>query len=241
MFCQTRGIVLRSVKYGDTSLITTIFTEEHGILGFMQKGIRSARGNKASLFQSATLLELTYLKNPGNKLQILREYHLHEGMVGCDDHIIKRCIALFSAELLLRMLPEKAPVPDLFHFSFEYFLRLWDIHNTAVANYPLLFVIHCSRLMGYIPHGHYSAHTCFLNIREGGFSHLPPEDAPYVSEEEAQILDTLLRIKSFEEAVPAMSSTIRSHLLDWYLAFLRNYSQHLGDLRSLDVLQQILH
>jgi len=50
---KTRGIVLRAVKYGETSLVVTIFTEEFGIQSYLVNGVRSTRSAriKAASFQ----------------------------------------------------------------------------------------------------------------------------------------------------------------------------------------------
>lgn len=40
---HTRGIVFRTVKYGETSVITDVFTEEKGLLTFIAGSVRAAR------------------------------------------------------------------------------------------------------------------------------------------------------------------------------------------------------
>lgn len=42
MISKTKGIVLRSVKYGETSLIVTIFTELFGLQSYLVNGVRQA-------------------------------------------------------------------------------------------------------------------------------------------------------------------------------------------------------
>ena len=39
---KTRGIVLRSVKYGETSLVVTIFTEIFGLQSYIVNGVRAS-------------------------------------------------------------------------------------------------------------------------------------------------------------------------------------------------------
>ena len=40
---KTKGIVLRTVKYGETSLVVIMFTELFGIQTYMVNGVRSAK------------------------------------------------------------------------------------------------------------------------------------------------------------------------------------------------------
>src|SRR5690348_3612929 len=56
MLHKTKGIVLRSVKYGETSLVVTIFTELFGLQSYLVNGVRTVpkKGTaKANLFQPA--------------------------------------------------------------------------------------------------------------------------------------------------------------------------------------------
>ena len=76
MLQNTQGIVLRSVKYGETSLITSVFTEKQGVQSYMVQGVRTskAKTNKAALLQPATLLDLVIYQKPQVNLQRLKEY-----------------------------------------------------------------------------------------------------------------------------------------------------------------------
>ena len=57
MIHKTRGIVLRSVKYGETSLILTMFTELFGLQSYIINGVRMAskKGSSKSFFQVQVL------------------------------------------------------------------------------------------------------------------------------------------------------------------------------------------
>ena len=59
MLKRTRGIVLGSIKFKETSIIVKIFTEEFGSASFIVNGVRSTKAKgKAALYQPLTLLEL---------------------------------------------------------------------------------------------------------------------------------------------------------------------------------------
>jgi DNA repair protein RecO (recombination protein O) len=59
MLHKTRGIVFRFTKYGESSIIVTIFTELFGIQTYIVNGIRSKNSKgKIALFQPLTLLDL---------------------------------------------------------------------------------------------------------------------------------------------------------------------------------------
>lgn len=244
MLQTTKGIVLRSVKYGETSLICTVFTSLHGVQSYMVQGVRSSKSKqqRAGLLQSGSLLDLVVDQKPQRNLQRIREYHAAHIYMTLHEEIIKNSIALFSIELLLRLLPEHAAMPELFEFSYEYLVLLDTTPLKDAGNFPLYFIIHCSRLLGYEIRGHYGPSTPFLDIAEGAFSAHPPAVIPYLTDEETRALNDMLNTENIQEIIKIeLNAAIRSHLLDWYIEFLHRHTQHLGSIKSLSVLQAVLH
>jgi DNA repair protein RecO (recombination protein O) len=77
---KTKGIVLRVVKYGETSLVVTIFTELFGVQSYMVNGVRTStkKGTgKANLFQPTAILDLIVYHNELKHLNRIREFKWH--------------------------------------------------------------------------------------------------------------------------------------------------------------------
>jgi DNA repair protein RecO (recombination protein O) len=244
MLTKTNGIVLRSIKYGDSSLVTTIFTSLFGVQTYMVQGVRSskAKQNRAGSFQPGTLLELVVYQQPQKNMQRIREFQAAYLYNELHEDVIKNSILLFSAEVLLRLLPEHAPSTALFDLSYEYFITLDKVPANKAANLPLFFIINCSRLTGFELKGNYSEQTPYLNLQEGGYTAQPPTSIPYTHDEDAITLQRLLKTESIDELSEIeLNGDIRLRLIDWYVAFLQTHSQHMGNIRSLSVLRAILH
>jgi DNA repair protein RecO (recombination protein O) len=244
MLHNTRGIVLRSVKYGETSLISTIFTEQLGVESYMVQGVRSAsaKNNKSAALQPGTLLNLITYHKPNTNLQRLKEFQYAYLYTSLQEKITKNSIALFSIELLLRIMPEHAVMPELFDFAFQYFQQLDLSTDHEIANLPLHFTIQCSKLLGYEIHGEYTKDTPHLNIREGAFTHQMPAIPPYASDDEAKALSALLKADNIKGiSAIQLNAEIRNRILDWLLEFLKQHTQHMSSLKSLEILRTILH
>ncbi len=244
MLVTTRGIVLRNIKYGETSLICNIFTEQVGVQSYLVQGVRSskARGNKAGLLQPCTLLDIVAYQKEQNGLQRLKEFQPAYLYRSLQEDVIKNSIALFSVELLLKLLPEKAQMEDIFDFAFQYFQSIDREEDHKIANYPIFFVIHCSRLLGYDINGHYTAHTPYLDMVEGAFSQHPPVQSSSLSDSEVRLLSDLMQCDNISTIANVdMHATQRFNLLDWYISFLHTHTQHMGNIKSLQVLRAILH
>ena len=74
---KTKGIVLRVVKYGETSLVVTIFTELFGVQSYIVSGVRTStkKGTgKANLFQPTAILDLVVYHNELKHLNRIKEF-----------------------------------------------------------------------------------------------------------------------------------------------------------------------
>ncbi len=240
MLQNTKGIVLRTVKYGESSVIATLFTEHFGMQSYLVQGVRKSKKNNAGLLQPSLLLDVETDHHPGKNLQRLRSFHPAFIYSSIQEDIVKNSVALFSVELLLRLLPEHAPFPELFDFSLHYFQMLDRAPVQEIANYPLYFLIKTGEWMGYHVKGNYSPSTPFLDAQEGGFTAKENNLYPIAGEDALQ-LDCLLQKKHQDFFMHRLSSSVRNALTDWYLEFLRLHSQQLGPLKSLDIIRTILH
>lgn len=244
MLTRTKGITLRSVKYGDSSIIATIFTQDLGIQTYMVQGVRSSTAgkNRAAFFQPGMLLELVVSQQSQKNMQRIREFQAAHIYNTLHEDIVKNSILIFSVEVLLRVLPEHAPMPSLFTHAYDFFIYLDKAAVNEAANLPIYFMIECSRELGYELTGMWSEQTPYLNLREGGFTDHPPSAPPYISDDEARVLNQLLLAPDFASIGRIqMSSTARANLTDWYIAFLQQHTQHMGNIKSLAVLRAILH
>ena len=104
---KTKGVVLRSVKYGEGSLIVTMFTELFGVQSYLVNGVRTSTkkgSGKANLFQPAAILDLVVYHNELRNLQRIREFkwgYLYRDVLS---DIKKNAVASFMVELLAKSL-----------------------------------------------------------------------------------------------------------------------------------------
>lgn len=240
MLATTRAIVLRSVKYGDTSLITQLFTEAYGVQTYIVKGVRKSKSNQASLLQPSTLLHLEIDNHPQKNIQYLKQFQSAHLFQSARESIVKNSVLLFATELLLRLLPEHAPLPELFDFSFDFFVNTDQRSEAAIANYPLFFIINIGNLMGYEIKGAYGSQTPYINMEEGSFTD-QPAPADTLDAVEVSFLSQLLLSEEATISNLKIPASKRGKLLHWYIDFLRLHSQHMGAMKSLEVLRAILH
>jgi DNA repair protein RecO (recombination protein O) len=107
----TRGVLLRSHPYSESSRVMRFFTEDHGVVGVMARGIRKGpRGGGIDLFGEVAL---TLHMKPGRDLQTLGEASPTRPRRGLGSHPLRLACAGVLAELVLRHHGE-APSHEVF-------------------------------------------------------------------------------------------------------------------------------
>src|SRR5258706_10351535 len=151
---KTKGIVLRTVKYGETSMIVSIFTELFGIQSYLVNGVRTSTkkgSGKANLFQPSAILDLIVYHNELRNLQRIKEFRWSYLYQHIFSDIKKNAVALFMVELLTKCLKQPEANEDLFQFAEDAFLHLDESNEMVTANFPLFFALHLAVFFGVSP------------------------------------------------------------------------------------------
>jgi DNA repair protein RecO (recombination protein O) len=244
MIQKTKGIVLRSVKYGETSLIVTMYTELFGLQSYLVNGVRTASkkgGAKASFFQPAAILEMVAYHNDFNKLQRLREYRwdfLYQHILS---DVRKNAVALFMVELLSKCLKQPESNPELFYFIEDALRHLDEANDAVTGNFPLFFALHLAVFFGFRVSDEYSDEKHYLDLQEGQFTEVQPSHQFYLLDKEAAAVSEILKIMQPEELEQIfLNQDMRrriTHALEQYYAF---HVPEFGSLRTLPVLREVM-
>jgi len=235
---------LRSVKYGETSLVVTMFTELFGLQSYLVNGVRTIpkKGTaKANLFQPTGILELVAYHNDFKNLQRLKEFkwaHLYQHIFS---DIRKNAVALFMVELLSKCLKQPEANADLYYFAEDSLQHLDEASDTVVANFPLFFALHLAVFFGFRINDEYSEQKHFLDLQEGTFVEDQPRHPHYLQDREAEAVSHILKIMQPEDLadVPLNQELRRriTHALEEYYAL---QIQDFGSMKTLPVLREIM-
>ncbi|TMI84614.1 MAG: DNA repair protein RecO [Bacteroidetes bacterium] len=241
---KTKGVVLRSVKYGETSLIITIFTELFGIQSYLVNGVRtSTKGStKASLFQPAALLDLVVYHNELRNLQRIKEFKWSYLYQHIYSDVKRNAVALFMVELVTKCLKQPESNEDLFHFVEDCFLHLDETNETICANFPLFFSLHLALFFGFRINDEYSDKLPFLDLHEGLFVRERPTHPHFLEEKQALVTSQLLKCMRPEELDQIkLNHAFRRNLLYAYETYYAFHIQDFGVMKTLPVLKELLN
>ena len=140
---KARGIVLNTVKYGDTSMVAHLLTDAFGRQSYMVQGVRSSkgRGSKMALFQPMFALEYEGLSSPKMEMHRLREVRNGILLKSMPYDVRKSTIALFMAESLYRLIGESEANQPLFDFVWGSVEALDELQEGVSRQHQPLFRI----------------------------------------------------------------------------------------------------
>lgn len=239
MLHNTRGIVLHSVKFSESSLIVKIYTEAFGIQSYLVKGARSQKSRfKPILFQPLSLLDLIVYRKERNVLQSLKEARLAHPFQSLPFDIRKSSIALFLNEVVYRSVGEEEPNGPLFEFLWNSVLLL-DAAEEPFHHFHLLFTLKLTKYLGFYPRSSRTEEHCFFNLSEGIFQPIFLEGV-CLGQAQSQTWCRVLEWPFEKPYVPDLSARDRDALLEAILQYYRFHLPGFQGFRSAEVLHSVL-
>jgi DNA repair protein RecO (recombination protein O) len=220
MLAHTHGVVFRFVKYGETSIIVTIFTAQFGLQAYIVNGVRSKSGKgKIALYQPLTPLDLVVYHKETTTIMRIKEAKCIYPYREISRDVRKTTIALFIEELINKAIKEESHAHELCDFLVESLITLDQIQKPE--NFHLIFMVMLSRHLGFQPMDPHEV----LGGRVMDF-------------DEEHVLEALLNSGYTSDL--NLTNIQRRNILD---ALIRFYSMHIdnfGNMKSLSVLREIL-
>ena len=239
MECKTRGIVLRTVKYGDNKIIVDFLTREEGRISLVCK-ISSAKrsGVRRQYFQPMTVLDICYVRTPRQSLGTIREAHIAMPYTSLYTDGAKMAITFFIAEFLnysTRDLHTDAPLYDFIEQSMTWL----DTSDRGVANFHLMFMIRMSLFLGFLPDMSSYCEGAMFDLREGIFCTTAPLHPDVLNAEDAKKMQILMRMTPSNLHLFPLSRNERNRIIDITLLYYHLHIPQFGDMKTLDVLRSL--
>ena len=241
---KTKGIVLRAVKYGETSLIVTMFTELFGLQSYLVNGVRTSTkkgSGKANLFQPTAILDLVVYHNELKHLNRIKEFKWSYLYKNIFSDVPKNAVALFMIELLAKCLKQPEANPELFEFCEDAFIHLDESTGPVMANFPLFFALHLPVFFGFRISDEYSDKNSIVDLQEGMFVPERPDHFHFLEGKQAEVTSELLKMMQPEELEQLkLNHDFRRHLLFAYETYYALHIQDFGTMKTLPVLREVL-
>ncbi len=147
----TQGIVLSAVKYGDKGVVVNVLTRGNGRRAFMASvGGGKGKGGGAAMLTPLSLIEFVSTGVRRTAMQRMSQTRFRRPPIRMWTDPVRRSVAMFVAELMVKSVPEEVPDDELFEFADAAIGKLDDDIGGAY-NFHLWFMMQLAAYLGIGP------------------------------------------------------------------------------------------
>ncbi|VAW12260.1 hypothetical protein MNBD_BACTEROID01-1528 [hydrothermal vent metagenome] len=239
MLASTKGIVLHFIKYGESSVIATIYTEKFGRQAYIINAARSKNAkNKVRFLQPLFILDLVVYQKPSRDIQRVKEIKFAVPFNSIPFEVTKSTQAIFIAEILYKTLREEESYPKLFGFL-ENAIHYFDLMGDGTNNFHLFFLIRLTEYIGIHPNTEFMELYKFFDLKKGVFTPAEPSHTMLVNKELTPVFKKLLQLRLNELSTFKITRQHREALLQKLIDYYQLHFEAPGSLKSLPVLKEV--
>lgn len=240
MLHKTRGIVLKTTLYSESSVVVQIFTEKFGIQSYMINGVKKPRARiSMNMLQPLHLVDMIVYHKANTGIQRVSELRPSPVFSTIPYDIIKSTMVIFLNEVLYKSIRQQTTDDNLFQFVFNAVCWL-DEHQVANVNFHLSFLLKLSRFLGFAPSTQTKSDQSYFDLQEGEFKSNTPVHPHFLEKQEAMLF-ILLFTTSFEKISEIkMDNRVRRSILDKILIYYTLHTASFGEIKSHQVLEDVL-
>ena len=240
MLHKTRGIVLKTTLYSESSVVVQIFTDKFGIQSYMINGVKKPKAKiRMNMLQSLHLVDMVVYHKPNSSIQRISELRPSPVFRTIPYDILKSTMIIFLNEVLYKSIRQQNADENIFDYIFNA-ISWFDESDESNSNFHLAFLLKLSRFLGFAPSMETKSDSSYFDLQEGEFKSLPPLH-PFFIEKTAAILFISLFTTPFEKLSEIKIDNItRRLILDKILVYYTLHTASFGEIKSHQVLEDVL-
>ena len=107
MLAKTEAVVLKSMRYRETSKIVTLYTREFGRVGVLAKGAREMRNKFGGALEPLTVISAVFYRKEGRDLHLLSQADIMKPLLRLHGDFAAMSVGLGIAELMEQLAREE--------------------------------------------------------------------------------------------------------------------------------------
>lgn len=235
----TRALVLRAVRYGDSRLVVSLYTESHGMMACMARVSHGRKaGGRNALWQMMNMVDITLDYRPAREVQNIREASISCPWQSLPYHPLKATVCMFLGDFLMHGLRGEGENRALFAFL-ENSLRWLDATDEGIADFHLQMMLRMTRFLGILPGTDGGGRHMAYDLRGACFTFPAPAHGQYLTPDEARWLTVLLQADYGRMHRLKLTAVARRRMMDVILLYYRLHVPSFGELQSLNILREI--
>ena len=247
MLISTNAIVLKTIPYGDSSIISRLFTEDWGKITILAKGAWRPKKTTGPLLEPMNHIQLQYYHKNSRNIQILKDAELIRQFTTIRSRLDRIILGQTVIEALDKSTPDNNSHPLLYRLGW----RVLDKMNQTDVNFWMVFAFYLYQLalrLGFMP----NLKTCckcktifthaFINDQTGEL--ICPDCGPQSKLSlNTNSLIFLQKLKNLhlDDILPGMNTPVEMQNAICFLEiFVCFHLEGMDKVRSLDMIHKLL-
>ena len=166
------GIILKSIPYSESSIISRIFTPNFGKISIISRGAKKANNGKFAMLEPMNIVEFQMNFNESKDLHTLHEISIKYNLSKIRTNIKTMALGLVMIEILDKTSHQSDPAPILYRLLESSIIKLNNPNNKNRLLF-IFYLLQFSKYSGFSPVSN-NCHNCenelssaFYNIKSG--------------------------------------------------------------------------
>jgi len=234
-----QAVVLGTLRYGDSSLIVSCYTKQHGLQSYILKGILSARRKKKiskSYFEPLNLLEFQAKKNRDNSLGYLQEANLLHPFISIPFDLRKKALVFFLAEVIQQVVKEEEQAnPALFDYIENNLL--WLDQHDEIGLFHVKTMLDLTSFMGFSPNLS-NRDASYFDLETGCLTNSKPT-THYIEGNLKDLWINVLGTKFEDIEKIKINRKEKATLLEYLISYFKLHLQQFRPPKSTEILNEL--
>lgn len=240
MLHKTRGIVLRTTTYSESSVVVQVFTEKFGIQSYLINGVKKPKAKiPINVLQPLHLLDMVVYHKQSTQIQRVSEARPMPMFKSIPYDVIKNTIVQFLNEVLYKSIRQQHVDEHLFEYLYNAIIWFDEAEELNV-NFHLSFLMKLTRFLGFAPQPQARVDQKYFDLQDGNFTSLSPIHPYFASADEGNSLMSLLTVSFEKNNTLKFDNAYRRILLDKILIYYTLHTASFGQVKSHQILEEVL-
>ena len=147
MYISTDAIILKNTPYKESSIISRIFTLNHGKISIIFKGAKKNKNNISAIIEPGNVVSITYYDNNSN-LKTAKEVQIKNIYYNTRKFLNHYYYIMAIISILDKLSHENHPEQDMFNLSLKVFDDI-DNKNARIDIIFIYFLFQLSKSLGF--------------------------------------------------------------------------------------------
>lgn len=240
MLHKTRGIVLKTTNYNESSAVVQMFTEKFGIQSYLINGVKKPKAKiSINILQPLHLLDMVVYHKQNTQIQRVSEARAMPMFKSIPYDVIKNTIIQFLNEVLYKSIRQQHVDEQLFEYLYNA-ISWFDETEELSVNFHLSFLMKLTRFLGFAPQPQARPDQKYFDLQEGNFTSLAPIHPYFTDAAEGNSLMQLLNTSFDKINQIRFVNSLRRLLLDKILIYYQLHTASFGQVKSHQILEEVL-